>query len=96
MLQLILLDDDENEDIIHVPPEMSKWMPETALLDYFSQLTCIMNLSELYDTINLNAEFYHYDENIWPLPFDYLPEDVFDNGKYDINLTFGQTQKPTK
>lgn len=75
--------------------DMVKLLPEVALIEYvlnIEQLLTIIEFGELFDFI---PQFQYYEELVWPIPFDYTPNNVYDWGRYDINLIFGR-QKMTE
>lgn len=69
--------------------EHNKLLPDKAHLEFVLNITKLMTL---VDYSNLYGKLPHidkYKEVVWPLPFDFVPNNVFDWEKYDINLTFG-------
>jgi hypothetical protein len=44
------------------------------------------NFAEIYGKIPSHV---CYAENVWPVIFDFIPNNVFNWQRYDINLNFG-------
>lgn len=81
----------QNDEDEELPREdINKLLPELALIEYVFQIDLLMTFAffaELFESIPTPS---HYDNAVWPIPYDFTPDNVYDNGKYDINLTFGK------
>lgn len=76
--------------------EYSKLLPESALIDYVlktEQNITVQDFARLFENI---PAFVHYDEQVWPIPYDFTPNNVYDWGRYDINLVFGKPKPKIK
>lgn len=71
----------------------NKILPEVLLLDYILDVNALPSIDE-YSRIYCHIpDVNDYDSRTWPIAFDFTPDNVFDWNKYDINLTFGGTNK---
>lgn len=75
--------------------DVVKVLPEVALIEYVLNIEQLLTVSEFGELFDFIPQFQYYDELVWPIPFDYTPDNVYDWGRYDINLIFGR-QKMTE
>lgn len=68
--------------------DYKKCLPEAALIDSVLKSNQLQSVTEFANQFGQIPEFFHYNEYVWPIPYDFVPDNVFDWGKYDINLTF--------
>lgn len=88
-------DEDADDELPFEPIDVQKLLPEVALIEYVLQVDLLMTLKQFLDIFEFIPPFEHYDEKVWPIPYDFTPDNIYDNGKYDINLIFGkQAPKP--
>lgn len=88
--------EEEDDDYVPFEPiDVQKILPEVSLLDYVLQVDHLMTMDTFFSLFESVPSFEHYDEKVWPIPYDFTPNNIYDNGKYDINLIFGrQAPKP--
>lgn len=79
----------EDDEIPLKTIDIQKLLPEVSLMDYVLQLDQLMTVEHFCDLILYVPPFEHYDEKVWPIPFDFTPNNIYDNGKYDVNYMFG-------
>lgn len=87
------LQHENTEDDDEMPVEtidVQQLLPEVAILDYVLQIDHLMTLDTFLALFESIPAFDHYDEKVWPIPYDFTPNNIYDNGKYDINLIFGK------
>lgn len=70
------------------PVDTKKIMPGISLIENILKIEHLMTLDHFFQIFNLTLSFEHYDELVWPIPNDFMPDHVYDNGRYDVNLTF--------
>ncbi|XP_058831145.1 uncharacterized protein LOC131689841 [Topomyia yanbarensis] len=63
--------------------------PDAALLEYLLSLKCLFTIQEYGQFYGVLPDVTTFRDKVWPIPQDFTPYDVFDSGKYQINLTFG-------
>lgn len=70
--------------------EVVKLLPEAALIEYVLNIEQLLTINEFGALFDFIPQFQYYNEMVWPIPFDYTPDNVYDWGRYDINLIFGR------
>lgn len=70
--------------------DIVKLLPEVALIEYVLNIEQLLTITEFGELFDFIPQFEYYDELVWPIPFDYTPDNVYDWGRYDINLIFGR------
>lgn len=78
------------EDGAYEPVDFQKLLPEVSFIEYVLQIDQLMAMRLFLNLFEMVPPFEHYDEKVWPIPYDFTPNNVYDNGKYDINLIFGK------
>uniref|UniRef100_A0A182Q4H6 BLUF domain-containing protein n=1 Tax=Anopheles farauti TaxID=69004 RepID=A0A182Q4H6_9DIPT len=63
--------------------------PDIAVLEYLLGLTCLFTVPEYASFYGRLPDGSSFRDRVWPIPQDLTPYDVFETGKYDVNLTFG-------
>lgn len=63
--------------------------PDAAVLNYLLSLNCLFTIQEYGQFYGVLPDVTSFRDRVWPMLQDYVPYDVFDSGKYQINLTFG-------
>lgn len=82
-----------NQKHLLAPAQYSKLLPEAALIDYVLKTEQNFHIQDFANRFELVPEFEHYDEQVWPIPYDFTPNNVYDWGRYDINLVFGKQKQ---
>lgn len=80
----------DDDEISLEPIDVNKLVPEISLLEYVLQINHLMTVENFFSLFDSVPAFEHYDEKVWPIPYDFTPNNIYDNGKYDINLIFGK------
>lgn len=62
-------------------------------MDFILDSSGLQSIPEYSQMICEIPENSNYGESVWPVPFDFTPNNIFDWGPYDINLTFGNKKK---
>lgn len=68
------------------------YLPATDLLDFILTIDHLISVNEFSDIFGTIPQYYHYDEQVWTIPYDFIPDNVYDWGEYDINYTFGDRE----
>ncbi|EDO63777.1 AGAP005994-PA [Anopheles gambiae str. PEST] len=63
--------------------------PDIAVLEYLLGLKCLFTVPEYASFYGRLPDVSSFPDRVWPIPKDLTPYDVFEAGKYDVNLTFG-------
>ncbi|XP_053663124.1 uncharacterized protein LOC128712254 [Anopheles marshallii] len=63
--------------------------PDIAVLEYLLGLPCLFTVPEYAAFYGRLPDVTSFRDRVWPIPKDLTPYDVFETGKYDVNLTFG-------
>ncbi|XP_050076271.1 uncharacterized protein LOC126563670 [Anopheles maculipalpis] len=63
--------------------------PDIAILEYLLSLKCLFTVPEYASFYGKLPDVASFRDRVWPIPKDLTPYDVFEAGKYDVNLTFG-------
>ncbi|XP_055534691.1 uncharacterized protein LOC129724093 [Wyeomyia smithii] len=63
--------------------------PDAVVLEYILGLNCLFNIQEYGQFYGVLPDVTTFRDKVWPIPDDMTPYDVFDSGKYQVNLTFG-------
>ncbi|XP_058122955.1 uncharacterized protein LOC131293944 [Anopheles ziemanni] len=63
--------------------------PDITVLEYLLGLDCLFTVPEYAAFYGKLPDVTSFRDRIWPIPKDLTPYDVFEAGKYDVNLTFG-------
>ncbi|XP_061505167.1 uncharacterized protein LOC5666878 [Anopheles gambiae] len=63
--------------------------PDIAVLEYLLGLKCLFTVPEYASFYGRLPDVSSFRDLVWPIPKDLTPYDVFETGKYDVNLTFG-------
>ncbi|XP_053672707.1 uncharacterized protein LOC128723029 [Anopheles nili] len=66
-----------------------EYTPDTALVEYLLTLPCLFTVQEYAAFYGRLPDVDGLRDRIWPIPKDLTPYDVFETGRYDVNLTFG-------
>uniref|UniRef100_A0A182P5K8 BLUF domain-containing protein n=1 Tax=Anopheles epiroticus TaxID=199890 RepID=A0A182P5K8_9DIPT len=63
--------------------------PDIAVLEHLLGLKCLFTVPEYAAFYGRLPDVTSFRDVVWPIPKDLTPYDVFEAGKYDVNLTFG-------
>uniref|UniRef100_A0A182S5D4 BLUF domain-containing protein n=1 Tax=Anopheles funestus TaxID=62324 RepID=A0A182S5D4_ANOFN len=63
--------------------------PDIGVLEYLLGLKCLFTVPEYAMFYGKLPDVTSFRDRVWPIPKDLTPYDVFETGKYDVNLTFG-------
>lgn len=77
---------------IYLASELEEFTPDAKLLDYILDIDYLQSIDEFASIYGDVASMIKCKDERWPIPHDNTPNNVFDWGKYDINLTFGGQQ----
>lgn len=83
----IIEDPSTIDDTSHIKLDDMEMLPQTELIDKILKIPSLQTISEFADIYCYVPEFFDYETNVWPHPYDFLPDNVFDWGKFDVNLT---------
>lgn len=75
------------DDKSHLKLPDKKILPSTEMIDQILQISSLQTIEEFADIYGCVPEFFDYETHVWPHPYDLLPDNVFDWGKFDVNLT---------
>lgn len=62
-------------------------LPQIELIEKILKMPSLQSITEFAEVFCCVPEFFDYEMNVWPHPYDFLPDNVFDWGKFDVNLT---------
>ncbi len=80
------------DDMSHIQLKDMEMMPQVDLIEKILKITALQSIAEFADIYCCVPEFFDYETNVWPHPYDFLPDNVFDWGKFDVNLTKQESQ----
>lgn len=69
------------------------FIPSAAVLDRILSIELLQTLHEFSQMYGCVPTHYNFNDYVWPIPQDLIPNNLFDWNKYDINLTFGDRNK---
>lgn len=75
------------DDMSQIKTNDMEILPQIELIDKILKISSLQTMSEFADIYCYVPEFFDYETNVWPHPYDFLPDNVFDWGKFDVNLT---------
>lgn len=75
------------DDTSHITSNYMDMLPQTELIGKILEMSSLQSISEFANIYCCVPEFFDYETNVWPHPYDFLPDNVFDWGKFDVNLT---------
>lgn len=75
------------DDTSNIKLKDMELLPQTELIEKILRISSLQTISEFADIYCCVPEFFDYQTNVWPHPYDFLPDNVFDWGKFDVNLT---------
>lgn len=89
-------DEDTTFKSFYLTSDLEEWTPDDRLMDAVldvEQLQTIQQFAKIYGDC---ASMLTFEEVLWPVSHDHVPSNIFNFGKYDVNLTFGKDLKANK
>lgn len=65
------------------------FVPTEETIDRILTIDLLQSLQEFSSMYGTVPQHYNYNDHVWPIPHDLVPNHVFEWNKYDVNLTFG-------
>ena len=78
---------------IYLPSEVEEQTPDVELMDFILNMDQFQTIQEFADVFGNSESMLTFVDDCWPIQHDNLPNNVFQWGKYDVNLTFGDQKK---
>lgn len=75
------------DDTLNIELNGMELLPPTEMIENILKITSLQTIEEFADIYGFVPEFFDYETAVWPHPYDFLPDNVFDWGKFDVNLT---------
>lgn len=75
------------DDVSQIKLSDTEVLPQIELIERTLKMALLQTIDEFANIYCCVPEFFDYETNVWPHPYDYLPDNVFDWGKFDVNLT---------
>ena len=76
----------------YLATEFEEYTPDEKLLDYVLGVDDLQTIQEFASMYGDCSSMLTFVDEKWPIAHDNMPSNVFDWGKYDVNLTFGGGQ----
>ncbi|XP_059614869.1 uncharacterized protein LOC132260639 [Phlebotomus argentipes] len=84
------LDDNSTISMLYLPSTYNELIPSAASMDAILAIGFLPTVTEYGTEIfGVIPPHYNHSELVWPVPYDFTPHNIFEAGKYDVNLTFG-------
>lgn len=90
------VDDSDAESDIKQSDHFTKLLPELGLIEYILHIEQLLSIEEFANMCNHVPAYQYYNEQVFPIPYDYVPLNLFDSGRYDVNIVLGQQNVPYK
>lgn len=74
---------------IYLPTEVEHETPDIQLMDFILKMEHFQTIQEFASVFGNCESMLTYVDDCWPIQNESLPIDMFEWGKYDVNLTFG-------
>lgn len=84
------MDDSAGFKSSYLSGDLKRITPDSHSLDTILEMDELQSISDYCKILNEIPSFSSYGENIWPIPYDFIPSNAFDFSEYDINLNFWQ------
>lgn len=84
------MDDSAGFKSSYLSTDYKRITPDSMLLEAILNMTDLQTITDYSNVICQIPSFYGYSETVWPIPYDFTPDNVFDWNEYDINLNFWQ------
>lgn len=76
----------------YLDTEFEEYTPDEKLLDYVLDVGDLQTIQQFASMYGDCSSMIQFVDDKWPIAHDNMPSNVFDWGKYDVNLTFGGGQ----
>ncbi|CAO1322045.1 unnamed protein product [Diamesa hyperborea] len=76
----------------YLDTEFEEYTPDEKLLDYVLEVEDLQTIQQFASMYGDCSSMIQFIDDKWPIAHDNMPSNVFDWGKYDVNLTFGGGQ----
>lgn len=84
------LDDSAGFKSSYLSTDYKHFTPDPTLLDAVLDMNELQSITDYSDVISQIPAFFGFAEQVWPIPHDLTPNNVFNWKEYDINLNFWQ------
>ena len=89
-------DEDTTFKSFYLSSDLEEWTPEQQLMDSVLDVDELQTIQEFASIYGDSSSMLTFEEALWPVAHDHIPSsNVFNFGKYDVNLTFGKDAKPS-
>lgn len=86
-------DEDTTFKSFYLSSDLEEWTPDERLMDFVLDVDDLQTIQEFAKIFGDCASMLTFEETLWPVSDDHVPLNVFCQGKYDVNLTFGGESK---
>src|ERR1700744_2016275 len=66
------------DDTSHIKLKDMQLLPQTEMIEKILKITTLQTIGEFAKIYGCVPEFFDYATNVWPHPYDFLPDNVFD------------------
>lgn len=86
-------DEDATFKSYYLTSDLEEWTPDERLMDAVLDVDDLQTIQQFASIYGDCASILTFEETLWPVSHDQIPSNVFNFGKYDVNLTFGKNSK---
>jgi hypothetical protein len=86
-------DEDTTFKSFYLTSDLEEWTPDEQLMEAVLNIDDLQTIQEFASIFGDSASMLTFEEMLWPVSDDHVPVNVFSQGKYDVNLTFGGDAK---
>lgn len=86
-------DEDTTFKSFYLTSDLEEWTPDEQLMEAVLDVEGLQTIQEFASIYGDCASMLTFEETLWPVSHDHVPTNVFNHGKYDVNLTFGRDAK---
>lgn len=83
-------DEDATFKSYYLTSDLEQWIPDDNLMDAVLDVDDLQTIQHFASIYGDCASMLTFEETIWPVAHDHVPANVFNFGKYDVNLTLGK------
>lgn len=76
--------------------DLEEWTPDESLMDAVLDVVDLQTIQDFANIYGDCSSMLTFEEVLWPVTHDHVPSNIFNFGKYDVNLTFGKDAKASK